>query len=252
MLSLLWVKDRIKVYIPFVLLFLTSMISSEGFCDILRLKEIPEGADGHSVEILEEREESFVVKIPKEEIEVIKRKRPTEIELWKEKMVLWEDMGDYVAIYLPKEKIVLPEDYKGDEYDSAKALKNQLKQAGQEGRPPQKGLIGLTGSIAGRILKKGKPLAGAKVKIVNVSAQAGRLLSRLLSPGEDTSEFIFETQTDESGVYRFRDIPIGDYDIYWSIPESDSWYRRLSEKPDITVRPGQNVKYRDIDVSPSG
>lgn len=221
----------------------------EGFCDTLRLKESEEGSE---VEILEEREDSFIIKVPKEEIEVIKKKRPTEIELWREKKILWEDTGDYIAIYLPKEKVILPEEYTGEEYDAAGVLQEEgLKSAGVKGIPSEIASFKGTGKVVGRILKQGQPLKGSRVKIVYVSQQLGAL-SRLFGPKDiSPEELVFEATTDEDGRYGFTNVPIGEYDIYWSAPGTESWYRRLSEKPDITVRPGETVGYQDIEIRPS-
>lgn len=231
----------------FCFLIFAFLFAKEGSPDILLLKELSEGKEGNEVEILEEKEDSFIIKVPKEEIEVIKRKRPTEVKLWREKRILWEDSADYLTIYLPKEKIVLPEDYTGQEYDSAKALKKELGSAAAEGRPEIAAFWKGTGRILGLVLKNGRPLAGVKLKIVNVSP--GDTLSRIFGPDEKRPEdFVLEAVTDEAGRYEFSSVPLGEYDIYWAFPQTESWYRRLSEKPDITVRPAETVKYPDIEI----
>ena len=241
-------KIKFKIYFIFLGMMVFCLLPYLAFCDILRLKEIPEGEDGNEVEILEEREDSFIIKVSKGEIEAIKRKRPTDVELWREKRILWEDTGDYITLYLPKEKIVLPEGYTGEEYNSAKALQQELKYTADEGRTKEATFWKGTGRIIGRILNQGEAVDRAKVKIVNVSPQMNTL-SRLLGPGDiKPQDLVFETVTDELGRYEFRNIPLGEYDIYWLVPGADSWYRRLSEKPDIAVRPGETVEYRDIEV----
>jgi len=227
------------------------LLPHQGFCDILRLKEVPQDKEGNEVEILEEREDSFIIKVPKEEIEVIKKKKPMEMKLWRERRILWEDTGDYITLYLPKEKIVLPEGYKGEEYDSAQALKKELMHTGTEGRPEATTFWKGTGRLKGRILKDAQPLAGAKLKIVNVSPQLDTL-ARIFGPTDKKPEdFVLEAISDELGRYEFNNIPLGEYDIYWSAPGTETWYRRLSEKPDIAVRPGESVEYKDIEIRPS-
>lgn len=248
-------KDYIVMYknFAFLIIFLAFilLLPHVVFCDILRLKEIPEGKEGSEVEILEEKDDSFIIKIPKNEIKVIKRERPTEMKFWQEKRILWEDTGDYITLYLPKEKIVLPKDYTGDEYDSAKALKEKLGGSAAEGRPQEAAFWKGAGKIVGRIVKAGQPLLGAKVKIVNVSS-SGDMLAKIFGPKDTKSQdLVFEVATDEFGRYEFTNIPIGEYDIYWALPGSESWYRRLSEKPNITVRPGETVEYQDIEINPS-
>lgn len=228
-----------------------TFFSKEGFCDILRLKEILKGKEGNEVEILEERVDSFIIKVPKDEIELIERKRPSAIKLGREKKILWEDTGDYITIYLPKEKIVLPEKYTGEEYDATKLLKEELKYTGVEGRPPEAILWKGSGRITGRVLRRGQPLPGAKLKILNVSYQTN-LVSRIFGPKDaDLKDLVFEVTTDEFGHYEFSNVPLGEYDIYWSLPGTESWYRRLSEKPAITVRPGETVEYQDIEIRTS-
>ncbi|MCQ9208259.1 MAG: carboxypeptidase-like regulatory domain-containing protein [Omnitrophica bacterium] len=212
---------------------------------------MPEGMDGHELEILEQKLDSYIIKVHKDEIEIIKKKRPDEIKLWRGKKILWEDTEDYITIYLPKERIVLPEDYTGDEYDSARALQKELEYTGEEGRP-----VGITswkdgGKIVGRVVKRGLPLAGVKLKVANVSSQQN-VVSSLFGPKDKRPEdLVFETTSDESGKYEFRNVPVGAYDIYWSAPGTTGWFRQLSEKPNITVRPGETVRYRDIELKPS-
>ena len=252
-----WVLSLFRVScLGFRVLFLTflfTFFSNGGFCDTLLLRKIPEGKDGNEVEILEEKEDSFTVKIPKEEIEMIKRKRPTEMKLWQEKKILWEDNGDYLTIYLPKEKIVAPQGTAGDVAGATQVLKNQLPYAGGQGSPSEAAFWKGAGRVTGRILKGGLPLAGVKLKISYVSSPAGEL-SRIFGPGGEKSKpgnFVFETVNNELGRYEFKNVPLGEYDIYWLVPGAQSWYRRLSEKPDIAVRPGEILEFKDIDTRPS-
>ncbi|MEK6728101.1 MAG: carboxypeptidase-like regulatory domain-containing protein [Candidatus Omnitrophota bacterium] len=239
-----------KIKIIFGLLHFVSvlLLPSIGFCDVLRLREVPKDKEGNEVEILEEKADAFIIKVPKDEIEVILRKRPTEAKLWHEKRILWEETGDYITIYLPKEKIILPEDYKGDEYDAAKGLKKELTSTGAEGRPPEATFWKGTSKITGRILNGGNPLSGVKIRIVNVPSQVSAL-SQILGPKvESQKELVFDATTNELGWYELTNIPMGEYDIFWSLPGSESWYRKLSEKPNITVRPGETVNYPDIET----
>lgn len=222
--------------------FISVNISS---ADLLKLKE---GEEGSEVEIIEERSDSFIVRIPKEEIKIIKRKRPTDLTLWKEKRIFWEDTGDYLTIYLPKAKIVMPEDYIGNEYDSAKVLGQELVYTGKEGRPESVAIFKGTGRVVGRILKSGQPFPDAKIKIASVPSQTNTLLSMFSSSEKQSQELVFETTTDELGQFEFMNVPLGIYDLYWSASESGGWYRRLSEKPDITVKSGATVTYPDIKI----
>lgn len=220
-------------------------LAKAAYCDTLTLKESEEG---NEVEILEEKRDSFIIRVPKSEIKKIRRKRPSDVKLWKEKRILWEDTEDYVVMYLPKERIVLPEGYEGDEYDSAKILIEEgLSSAATEGRPS--GMFsGAKGRVTGQVVKYGEGISGVKLKIVNVSYQEN-LVSRLFGPEASKPEdLVLETETDEFGRFEFKTVPIGEYDIYWRLPGSNAWYRQLSEKPSITVRPGEIIEYPDIKI----
>lgn len=229
------------------LFFMSSV--NRGFCDILRLKELGEGEEGHEVEILEERKDSFIIKVPKDAVKKIKRKQPSDLKLWKTQRIIWEDSGDYIAIYLPKEKIVLPEGYTGEEYDSAKVfIEEGLSVAGAEGRPSGMSFFGATGRVTGRVVRHDEGIFGVNLKIVNVSRQEN-LVSKLFGPKVSKPEdSVFETESDEFGRFEFKVVPIGEYDLYWKLPGSDNWYRRLSENPDIMIRPGETTEYHDIRI----
>lgn len=243
-------EQRAKSKKSSVLIFLYALCSvlyaQDASCDKLFLKEKEEG---NEIEVVEERHDSFIIKLPKNEIRKIQKQDPTDIELWKEKKVLWEDSGDYIIVYLPKEKIALPEGYTGEEYDSGKVFREQaLGPAGIEGRPVGVGFLGALGVVSGRVVRYGEAVEGARLRIVNVSYQED-LVSRLFGAKSSKPEdLIFETLTDENGRFEFKSIPIGEYDIYWSPPGSENWYRRLSEKPNITVRPGETTEYPDIEI----
>lgn len=230
-----------------LLLFFILFSARDAFCDRLVLKETE---DGNEIEILEEKRDSFIIKVPKSEIKKVKRERPTDIKLWKAQRIIWEDSGDYIAVYLPKEKIVLPEGYTGEEYDSAQVfIEEGLSAAGAEGRPSGMSFFGATGRVTGRVARHDEGISGVNLKIVNVSYQEN-LVSRLFGPkGSKPEDLVFETESDESGRFEFKSVPIGEYDLYWKLAGSNSWYRRLSERPDITIRPGETTEYPEIKIN---
>jgi len=216
------------------------------FADTLRLKANEQGAE---VEVLEERPEAFIVKIPKSEVELIKRQTPTELKLWKEKRILWEDQGDYLVISLPKDRIAPPpitaEDSLG--YTTATTLEEGLSATGAKGQPSGIGV--LTGNVTGRALHGGRPLAGCRVRLSAIRGPALEL-TRLLGgkASQDPGGNAIETTTGTHGVYLFEDVPIGDYDISWLLPDSTHWLGWLSDKPDVTVRSGEITQQGDIDL----
>ena len=202
------------------------------------------------MEVLEEQPNAFIVKIPKGEVALIKRETQTEIKLWKEKKILWEDQGDYLVISLPKERIAPPQATAVEgapEYTPAASLKEGLNATGAKG---QASIGVLTGNVTGRTLQHGRPLAGCRVKLSAIRGTATEL-TRLLGgqsspqgPGPKVAEAI----TNTNGVYLFEDVPIGDYDISWLPLGSTHWLGLLSDKPDVTVRAGEITQQGDMDL----
>jgi len=205
---------------------------------------------GNEIEVLDEREDAFIVKIPKGEVELIKRETPTEIKLWKEKKILWEDQGDYLVISLPKERIAPPPTTAAEGtagYAPAASLEEGLTVTGVKG---QRSAIGiLTGDVAGRVLQHGRSLPGCRVKLSAIHGP-GAELTRLLGgkatqgPGPTT----VEATTRSDGAYLFEDVPIGDYDISWLPSGSTHWLGWLSDKPDVTVKAGEVTQQGDIEL----
>lgn len=210
---------------------------------------LAERSDGSEVEVLEEQPDAFVVKIPKSEVTLIKRETPTEVKLWKEKKILWEDQGDYVVISLPKERITPPSnsDHGAAEYATAPTLTEGLAATGATGRTSRLGV--LTGDVTGRVLRGSRPLAGCRVKLVAIQGPSAEL-SRLLGGGtrDGKTPTTREAMTGANGVYLFEHVPIGDYDISWLPPGSTHWLGRLSEVPDVTVRAEEVAQQGDVDL----
>ncbi|RME91691.1 MAG: carboxypeptidase regulatory-like domain-containing protein [Verrucomicrobia bacterium] len=98
------------------------------------------------------------------------------------------------------------------------------------------------GDAEGRILWKGKPLPGCRVRLVRLES-SGFLLLRSVKHGVE-----FETVTDEQGRYRFRHIPTGDYKLKWLTPGSNGWVRRLRDGPDVTVTAGKTARLKDVEA----
>ncbi|MFQ5965279.1 MAG: hypothetical protein ACE5KZ_13470 [Candidatus Scalinduaceae bacterium] len=93
------------------------------------------------------------------------------------------------------------------------------------------------GKVKGRMLFKGKPLPGCRVKIVKLE-KWGFL-------GKIKESLKFETITDENGRCHFEKIPPGGYKLYWKPPAESSWIRRLRMEPDIYVEAGETYYLPD-------
>ena len=227
------------------LALLLSPVASQA--DRLRLVGREGGAE---VEVIEEREDAFIVKIPKGEVELVKRETPTEIKLWKEKKILWEDQGDYLVISLPKERIAPPPATAAGEtpaYAPAASLAEGLTATGAKGQASALGV--LAGNVAGRVLREGRPVGGCRVKLSAIrgpAAELTRLLGGKAAPGP--SPTTVEVTTHNDGTYLFEDVPIGDYDISWLPSGSTHWLGWLSDKPDVTVKAGEITQQDDVEI----
>jgi len=216
--------------------------------DRLRLVNREEGSE---VEVIEERPDAFVLKIPKSEVAQIKRETPTEIKFWKEKKILWEDQGDYVVISLPKERIAPPPETAAEAtsgYTPAGSLVEGLTATGTKGQTSTPGM--LTGNVTGRVLHHSRPLPGCRVRLSPIQGPAtelSRLLGGKSTPKGPGSKPV-ETTTTVSGVYLFEEVPIGDYDISWLSPGATHWVGWLSEKPGVTVKAGEITQQSDVDL----
>ncbi|MCQ9206890.1 MAG: carboxypeptidase-like regulatory domain-containing protein [Omnitrophica bacterium] len=244
-------SKKIKIAVIFVLAqaFLL-MYTPNIFSDVIFLKQKEKG---NNVEILEEGVDTFIVKIPKSEIESIKGEDYSNVKLWKEKKILWEDQGDYVTIFLPKQRIVAPdegEQKEGMYYGKTRvdALKDALSSTGAEATLGESVPSGNKGYLVGRIFNGTSPAVGCKVKIVYIKGQMGVFSKLFGADASEESELAFESKTDENGTYEFNGVPVGSYDLYWLPSGRDAWLRKLSEKPSITVLPGKTIQYEDINL----
>jgi hypothetical protein len=226
---------------------LVSLAPANSQADRLRLAERDGGAE---VEVLEERPDAFIVKIPKDEVALIKRETQTEVKLWKEKKILWEDQGDYLVISLPKERIAPPPTTTAEgtaDYAPAASLAEGLAVTGVKGQHSAIGI--LTGNVTGRVLQHGRPLPGCRVKISAIQGAATELTQLLgAKTSQGAGRNVVETATGSNGVYLFENVPIGNYDISWLPAGFTHWLGWLSDKPDVTVRASEITPQGDMDL----
>lgn len=225
------VKKTVVLLLAYCMIIVGTAVS---YADKLKLKE---RAGGNEVEIIEETTNDFTVRVPKDEIESIQRKEATEIEIWKQKRILWEDRGDYLVLSIPKERVSTKE--------QTETLESALDAAGVSKRKASDSSEG-TSRIVGRVIKGGKPLSSCIVKIVMIQESSWGLGNLLGNKKKKTEENLFTTITDETGKYEFHNIPRGYYDIYWKVSSKSNWIRQLSDKPNIFMESGQTVEYPDI------
>ncbi len=98
------------------------------------------------------------------------------------------------------------------------------------------------GNANGRMLRRGIPLQGCRVKAVFLSGSAGKFVGY-----RENEEFI--CVTDKDGVYRFEGIPGGPYKLKWELPGDRGWIRRLRDAPDFQVRAGRLSEVGDLETA---
>ena len=97
---------------------------------------------------------------------------------------------------------------------------------------------------------KGDPLSNCKIRILKVADSVkDRMLSMFSGSQEEEEDQSFEAITDEFGLYTFKNVPYGEYILYWQPEGHQHWIRRLSENPDITLVPGRPVAVRNIETN---
>jgi hypothetical protein len=91
----------------------------------------------------------------------------------------------------------------------------------------------IAAAVHGRLLQNGVPLVNCRVVMVAME-QEGARREPLVS------------LTDEQGVYRFANVPAGEYKLTWLPEGTRQWIRRIQMKPDVIVQAGQDVVVKDV------
>lgn len=102
-----------------------------------------------------------------------------------------------------------------------------------------------TGRAEGHILQNGQGLQGCKVKLVRILKRHS--VFALVSVARDPVEFA--TVTDDQGKYVFDEIPTGAYKLRWQLPLDTGWIRRLKDRPDAVIAPGQTAVITAVETS---
>lgn len=186
--------------------YLSLSTVSFGGADTVFLKQRPEGNRGV---VVEETDEHILIRFPRSEIQRIRRD------------------GDAFG---PRTNA---EGWRGSATSPDKE---------RQVRSPE----GPVGAVEGRILYRGRGLAGCSVKLIR-HLESTTFLGMFKEAKEGAE---FETVTDEDGLYRFEEVPPGKYLLRWRPRGSDSWIRTLSERQyDLIVEKGETATPRDIDTS---
>lgn len=230
-----------------VLCFLLFVGSS--FADTIYLKE---NAKGNQGKVIEEYPNYIVIKFPKSEIKRIEsdEKPPLRQSPFLQK-IIWVDDGDTITLRLPKQIVQITGDEElkavvqsGALFPSTGFASNSLERLVEMSRSASDRVI------QGKVFFKGDPLPNCRMRILRIAdSEKDRLLNMLSGATEEEAEDSFEAVTDEHGIYTFTNTPYGEYILFWQPEGSESWIRRLSENPDITLIPGRPVAVRDIEAN---
>ncbi len=108
--------------------------------------------------------------------------------------------------------------------------------------PIQPELVG--GLVRGRLANRGKPLARFDVALMPLKKT---WLGFTIDRSVEASKLI--AITDESGAYRFVNVPVGLYKLKWRAPGESGWIRRVELRPDVRVRMGEETEAKEIRVA---
>ena len=182
--------------------------------------------------VIEETKDYIIIKFHKSDIGLVtERGKPTET------LATQQNLGKISSAPSSSEPAL-----------SRAELKKEILQElrGEIQKEATKG-IGLVeyGSVEGRIVRRGVGEPEARVKLVRWLEEASLLgVFKELKKGAE-----FETTTDQDGRYAFKEVPVGSYELKWLPKGSDTWIRRLTERPDVTVKKGTTLMARTVELS---
>ncbi len=101
------------------------------------------------------------------------------------------------------------------------------------------------GGFEGLILWGNRPLAGARVRAVQITGRS--LLPGILDAPPKLDRAV-ETRTDEKGRFLFQGLPPGNYKLWIQPPGRKEWIRRIRMIPDVRVLEGKTVKMKPFRV----
>lgn len=178
--------------------------------------------------VIEETEDYIIIKFEKRDIGLTSQK------------------GSPAKTLPPKQELSVGQGQQEQTFSKTE-LKNEILQElrGEMQKEATKGIGPIEyGSVEGRVVRRGVGEPEVRVKLVRWVEEASLLGAfKELKKGAE-----FETTTDQDGKYAFEEIPVGSYELKWLPKGGDAWIRRLTERPDITVRKETSVTVRTVEL----
>lgn len=222
-----------------------------------------ENSSSQKGQVLEEDNQSIVVRFPKSAIKAIK-KDPKKTATNNTGKIIWEKTNDSLILKIPRqffgtsttdtgiikgesiEATGVPEAHSYGKIEHLNHLEEKdvsMHSVVQQNKNLRGALLKEEmGRVEGVIRWKGRPLKNGKVNISLVRYTGfsfGSLKKEFSKENKGGKEISLITKTDTLGRYAFDKAPPGFYRIYW-MPEGETgWIHRLRDKPDFEVFPGK-------------
>ena len=129
-----------------------------------------------------------------------------------------------------------------EEKSDLKKLKEELKRELLSELGADRASEEVVASAKGRILWRGAPLEGCRVKAMRLEKIGLFGAVRLLDSGQ-------EVVTAADGSYHFKSLEPGSYKLSWVPGDGTHWIRRLRSEPDFEVQSGKQTEIEPLDVA---
>ena len=220
--------------------------------------------------VVTEDEQSVTIKFSRDSISSITRTQEG-ISTTPPAKIIWEERGDYFVLKIPRQDMqiekfeahtrAIPDKPKPSPNSPVPAVENTVPPV-KKSSAPEPAIVSQTlessqnvtahqqllqeemGGVQGVIIWQGKPMENGKVRITleTYTGFSISALRQMLTGGKEKSteqEVSFETQTDSQGRYAFSKVPPGYYRLYWLPDPQTGWVHRLREKADFEVISGK-------------
>jgi len=107
---------------------------------------------------------------------------------------------------------------------------------------PAQSAISSGGDVMGRLSNGGRPVANCTVALLPLTKSGGAYdINGSAEP--------LISHTDQEGIYRFDNVPVGPYKLTWLPAGERQWIRRVAFRPDVRVKSGDVSHIKEIRVA---